>query len=550
MDLTCVADHAWRSLNQVMVFGAGVFVLLMFIVSTLGTPLVMWLYRRRVVALMSARDDAERDEADADALPAHGAAKAAPLATGQLAIEAAARQKRLRNVLVAACAVYSLVAGLMMTFSPDVVLDAKAAAALPDRTPLQWGLTVLFDALLVGALCMPIVLIGTAHPRFTRLYWRRFVPLFLAAAALRWSVHTDGSEGATLGMAFIALFLGGCFVALFWVAVARRHARQVAPLLNVLMGTLYAGMAGVLWVLLVVGRCADEATLGFAVLAALVPALGTAWFAWRLVHWLSHRYERKAVSDAQLQTGSWLLMLTVFVALAVLGFERESSGPWLPLLLAANVVALAVYAVGLQRVPAWPQPRSLLLLRVFAHDERGERLLDETAFRWRFIGPIHMIGGPDMAQQTLDPHELLAFIRGRARDQFVTTREQLAQRIETLDLHPDPDRRYRVNELFCFANVWQAGVQALLARSDVVLLDLRGFTRRRDGTAYEIGLLAREGALPRTVCLVDEGTDVAAVQAIVAAQGHAGLDEARVLTADGALDAKALFSALAQAAST
>lgn len=548
MDLACMADSAWRSLNQVMVFGAAVFVLLMLVVSTLGTPLVMWLYRRRVVALMSARDDAERDDADAEALPGHHRAKPAPLAAGQLAAEAASRQKRLRNVLITACAVYSLVAGLMMTFSPDVVLDAKAAA-LPDRTPLQWGLTVLFDALLVGALCMPIVLIGTAHPRFSRLYWRRFVPLFLAAAAVRWSVHTDDSEGATLGMAFLALSLGGCFVALFWLAVARRHARQVAPLLNVLMGTMYAGMAMVLWVLLVVGRCADETTLGFTVLAALVPALGTAWFAWRLVRWLSQRYERKAVSDAQLQTGSWLLMLTVFVALAVLGFERQASGPWLPLLLGANVVALAVYAAGLQRVPPWAQPRALLLLRVFAHDERGERLLDETAFRWRFIGPIHMIGGPDMAQQTLDPHELLAFIRGRAREQFVTTREQLAERLDTLDEHPDPDRRYRVNELFCFANVWQAGVQALLARCDVVLLDLRGFTRQRDGTAYEIGLLAREGALARTVCLVDEGTDLAAVQALIAEHGHTGLDEARVLTAGGSLDAKALFGALAAAAS-
>jgi hypothetical protein len=543
---TCLAGGAYRSFNQVVVFGAGVFVVLVFVVSLLGTPLVMWLYRKRVVTLMSARDEAERDGADAAALPALPYAPAAPLAPGRLAAEAAARQRQLRNVLVAACVVYSVVAGLLMTFSPDVVLNPEAPAR-PARTALQWVLTALMDTLLVGALCMPIVLIGTSHPRFARLYWRRFVPLFLLAATLRWTIHTDGSEGAAFAAGFIALVLAIGFVLLFWAAVARRHARQVAPLLNTLMGTLYAGMAGVLW-LVMASSCLGDEALALAVMAGLAMALALLWLAWRGVQWLGQRYERKAVSDAQLQTGSWLLVLTTFVALGVLSFERQDAGPWLPLLLGANALALLVYAAGLRRMQAWPQPRSLLLLRVFAHDERGERLLDETAFRWRFIGPIHMIGGPDMARQTLDPHELLAFIRGRAREQFVTTRDGLAQRLATLDLAPDPDRRYRINELFCFANVWQAGVQALLPRCDAVLLDLRGFTRQRQGTAYEIGLLAREGALARTVCLVDAGTDQAAVQAIVAEHGRPGQAPARVLAADGALDAKALFAALAAAA--
>jgi hypothetical protein len=313
-------------------------------------------------------------------------------------------------------------------------------------------------------------------------------------------------------------------------------------------------MALALVVLVLSVRCAPAAAgegdvaIFFAFLASLAVAAAAFWSAWRLVRWLSRRYERKAVSDAQLQTGSWLMMLTAFVALAVLGFERDTAGPWLPLLFGANAAALAVYAAGLRRITPWPQPRALLLLRVFAQDERGERLLDETAFRWRFIGPIHMIGGPDMAQQTLDPHELLLFIRGRAREQFVTDRHGLVERLATLDEAPDPDRRYRVNELFCFANVWQAGVQALLARCAVVLLDLRGFTAQRAGTAFEIGLLAREGALSRTVCLVDDGTDLEAVEAIIAAQGPAALDQARVLAAGRNLDAKALFRALAEAA--
>jgi len=42
----------------------------------------------------------------------------------------------------------------------------------------------------------------------------------------------------------------------------------------------------------------------------------------------------------------------------------------------------------LRRIEPSKPARALLLLRVFARNRRGERLLDEVAFRWRFIGPF------------------------------------------------------------------------------------------------------------------------------------------------------------------
>lgn len=549
MEMSCLADQGYRTLNEVVVMGAFVFVAMMFAVSLAGTPLVLWLYRRRVVALMSSGTGGGPAVAP---LPARPPVALPPLPAGRLVDEARLREQRLRRVLIVACAVYSAVAGLLLTFSP-AVFDGGATGV--DASPVRLAATLVLDALMVGAMCMPIVLVGVAHPRFGRLYWRWFAPALALAATLRFGLNATEGDGAASGLA--ALFVTALFVVLFYVAVARRHVRQVAPLLNVIFGTLFAGLALALWLLLVAEACrgaeaaaSGEGTLSDVVmfLASVVCAIGAFWGAARLARWLGARYERKAVSDAQLQTGSWLLMLTAFVALGVLGFDRQEAGPWLLLLLAANVVALAAYADGLRRVPAWTAPHALLLLRVFAHDERGERLLDETAFRWRFVGPIHMIGGPDMALQTLDPHELLLFVRGRARDQFVTSREALAQRLASLDEQPDPDRRYRVNELFCDDRLWQAGVQALLARCAVVLLDLRGFTRLRGGTAYEIGLLAAEGALPRTVCLVDDATDLGTVRQIIASHGGGTLGEAHVLEAGKGLDARALFTALAEAA--
>ena len=72
---------------------------------------------------------------------------------------------------------------------------------------------------------------------------------------------------------------------------------------------------------------------------------------------------------------------------------------------ALDRVCAATYALTLGRhVPASPGPR-LLVLRVFAHDRKQLRLLDELQSRWRYVGPVHQIGGPDLATTNVDPHE-------------------------------------------------------------------------------------------------------------------------------------------------
>ena len=346
------------------------------------------------------------------------------------------------------------------------------------------------------------------------------------------------------------LLANGVFVALFYLAVARRHARQIVPLVGTLLGTVVGALAlgGMLATL--GAACPNTLAVPLFLLGLLVVPLGGLWAAWRAVRWLGRAYEEKRFSDAQVQVGSWLLCLTAISSLAVLGAFRQQPGPWGPLLLAATAAAVATYLWGLRRLQPWQAPRSLLLLRVFSHDERGEKLLDETAFRWRFIGPIHMIGGPDMAQQSLEPHELVSFIRGQVQEQFVVTREQLAQRLQTLDEAPDPDRRFRVNELFCQGEIWKTAVRALARRCDVVLLDLRGFTAQRGGTAHEIGLLAMMGLLGNTVCLIDAQTDLQAVRAVIGrVNPQAHLEQAKLLHADKELHADEIFDALAAVAS-
>ena len=225
------------------------------------------------------------------------------------------------------------------------------------------------------------------------------------------------------------------------------------------------------------------------------------------------------------------------------GLNRWSLGVIPPLL-----GALWLYRKRLRRIKPSKPASALLLLRVFARDRRGERLLDEVAFRWRFIGPIHMIGGPDLAKINLDPAELLLFLRRRLRDIFVTDQVSLQRRLEALDWEPDPDARYRINESYCSDKMWQHTVGELLRFSDAVLLDLRGFTAARRGTAFEIRLLAERDALRRTVILIDAETDLPAIEQTIADIPGAALPQKRILRSDGPIQGDDIFAMLAAAA--
>ena len=58
--------------------------------------------------------------------------------------------------------------------------------------------------------------------------------------------------------------------------------------------------------------------------------------------------------------------------------------------------------------------------------------------------------------------------------------------------------------MYCYDNVWKRAVNALLGTSDVVLMDLRGFSPARAGCEYEIGLLIDQYPIRKTIFLVDQ----------------------------------------------
>src|SRR5262249_18311253 len=127
----------------------------------------------------------------------------------------------------------------------------------------------------------------------------------------------------------------------------------------------------------------------------------------------------------------------------------------------------------------------LLLLRVFGYERRTGRLFDSIGQRWRFRGGVKMIAAADLATRTIDPDDTLSVLAGDLPSRFGQGPRDLKIRLEQVDEACDPDGRFRVTKFFCHDNTWTPALAALLARSDVVLMDLRSFSESNRGCIVE-----------------------------------------------------------------
>jgi hypothetical protein len=245
--------------------------------------------------------------------------------------------------------------------------------------------------------------------------------------------------------------------------------------------------------------------------SAALPWLLMAWPAWRGALWLAHAYESGRFSEpVYLLAGYWL------VALLINALTASHSVGAASLTVLAGWLAIPAAMLPMRRMlaPAANPPR-LLVLRVFRRDAEVQALFDSVIDRWRHSGRTSLIAGTDLALHTLDPDELFAFIGGRLRERFIDGEAELARRLAALDRPPDADGRFRVADFYCFDATWKLALDALVALSDVVLMDLRGFAATNAGCLHELRVLTRAPQLRRVVLLHDARTDRAAAQAVV-----------------------------------
>lgn len=316
---------------------------------------------------------------------------------------------------------------------------------------------------------------------------------------------------------FVGCIVGALAIVLCYVTLVDRVRRIVAPMLA---AGYFAAIAAALGLLELASEPVER--LGgtpalVASLALLAGAVALGWLARQFVlSWIGLAYAQKVFSDAQFQVFCWMFSVAgaVVSVTTLVDDTRRLNDPLNLLLLGATLLALVVYwAVTRFGLKPLTSNKRLLVLRVFSRERRGERLLDELEFRWRFIGPIVLIGGADVAERTIDPAKAANYLRGRMKHVFVPNVHELNKRVVAMDEAPDPDGRYRVNEFLCFDDLWKEAVRRLLDASHAVVVDLSEFSAQRQGTTYELGLLRELGALPRTVFIVSHGTELAAVRA-------------------------------------
>ncbi len=124
-----------------------------------------------------------------------------------------------------------------------------------------------------------------------------------------------------------------------------------------------------------------------------------------------------------------------------------------------------------------------------------------------------MIAGPDLAGAYLEPNEFLDYMNGRLHEHFVADPGEAVRRVEALDSRRDPDGRFRVNEVHCTADTWRPAVLAMMDRAGAILLDLREYSERREGTRYDLTEMLRRAPLGKVVVLVDAADDVTRLRA-------------------------------------
>jgi len=470
--------------------------------STLAaSPMITRRYRSRVKASM---DEAARQVGEELEEPPIGPpGPPPPVLSGRRAI--LARDERVDDLVsLARRKITSIAAAYAVAGGIHALLTTVFAAGAYDHWSSPVPQTMFLGFLL--PIVATVALVVTARPAAV------FAWLCLGSAGL--TLFTAGTLGVAaaellLLMAVLHLTVPGALFLLFNL----RHWRAVAPL--VILASAGGGLGWAiglrLAVMLQVGRWPLR-------LAGLVVGVAITLPVLRFV---GARYHAKAVSDQQVLVETWWAIYSIFqTALIVSASDR-----WF---MAASFVAFPMFVItsrlllrfGAERMqPA--RPPALLLLRVFSQGSRAEALLDRTCLDWRCLGPVRLIAGPDLADRTLDPDELYAFLRGHLSREFVKDERDLDLRVASLDGRPDPDGRYRISEFFCHRDTWKPALDRLVERSDAILMDLRGFTAHRRGCRYELARLGEYAGLKPVVLLVDRNTDCELADRHLRAAGRA-----------------------------
>ncbi len=317
-----------------------------------------------------------------------------------------------------------------------------------------------------------------------------------------------------VGMAFLVANL---LVTLLILAFSLSAVRSVGPCILALTTSYIAGAWVTIHVVathsstvLLLNKWTDRLRLGVyssVIIACFLIVLVFLPLGWFVMSLIVRSYNLNRGSDQSVQVDSIWLLFSLVQGIIICTPSPGSSGRGVVLGMLAFPVYLTVRSIGF----AWLRKSdvaaipgiSLLYLRRFHLRGRTEQLFRAVTLFWRVAGDVRLIGGPDLARSTIQPHTLFNFLRRKVNQSFIGSNEALDRQIANFPRSLDPDTRFRVTDFFCLDHMWRAAVTSLMIRSHVVLADFRGFTSKNKGALYEIRQLLHLVPIGRILILAD-----------------------------------------------
>jgi hypothetical protein len=289
--------------------------------------------------------------------------------------------------------------------------------------------------------------------------------------------------------------------------------RAVAPLVLALVTTAITGTLAAVFALfsawgvdavVALSASLNVHVIWFVLATYLLPLAGFGAVGWVLMRWIARAYRRRKSSDQSLMLDALCLLFASTYSMWLVwgGLAWIATAP--VAFLVYKLVSAAVARLPRQTLSVTP---GLTFLRVFSLGQRSNELFGYVSRHWRYIGSVQMITGPDVAVSTVQPHQFLDFLSGSLSRHFVRDRASLERSLAERDRTPDPDGRFRINNLFCHADSWQPALPQLVHEGDTVLMDLRSFSAASAGCIHELRYLLQEVPIGRCLLVVDETTD-------------------------------------------
>ncbi|MCB1880204.1 MAG: hypothetical protein KDI54_09135 [Gammaproteobacteria bacterium] len=509
---------------QIMMVSMVLIILTTAVFTLILSVLLLWRYRRSVSRAMAAVTGFDAGKSDFQpGIAAASTVRAEANETGGSKGESLYRraiQARLYGALLLLAAVFAFAA--LFALAAQFVYPSRLglAAFLLAAWIYFWPAILALRLMLPGSLRLWVfsvvvyflvfALIGALAATVNNLPEYRFGGIFLDAR----------STVTPWGVARLWLIVNGLPTLLIWFCFNRR-IRAVAPLLLALISTIITGMLVVYFSIFSTAGVDQFVSFSVAldihVLWLVVAALSMALLVfgalgWMLIRAIAYAYRRGRVSDRMLLLDALLLLFA------------NSYGMWLVFggigWFAMVPAGFIVYRLVLSLMTRmFKQTRTaaqgLTFLRVFSLGRRSDALLSEIAGYWRYLGSVQMITGPDVVNSTVQPHQFLDFLSGRLSSHFIRDTDSLAVSLAQRERAPDPDGRFRINNLFCHEDSWQPALSQLVRAGDVVLMDLRSFSAVNAGCIHELRLLVRQVPCSRFVLVVDATTDKKFLRAIL-----------------------------------